>query len=56
MIILSQQTKQIIMATKISYMMACLLGIGMIFLGIRFFLAPELATAGFGMHYNAGGG
>jgi hypothetical protein len=44
------------MATKISYMMASLLGIGMIFLGIRFFLAPELATAGFGMHYNAGGG
>lgn len=43
------------MATKISYLMACLLGLGMIFLGIRFFIAPELATAGFGIQYNAGG-
>jgi hypothetical protein len=44
-----------IMATKISYLMACLLGLGMIFLGIRFFFAPELATAGFGIRYDAGG-
>ncbi len=35
--------------------MACLLGLGMIFLGTRFFFAPEAATAGFGIHYNAGG-
>ncbi|WP_114941389.1 DUF4267 domain-containing protein [Mucilaginibacter endophyticus] len=43
------------MTTKISYAMACLLGLGMIFLGTRFFFAPEAATAGFGIHYNAGG-
>src|SRR5689334_12371513 len=43
------------MTTKISYAMACLLGVGMIFLGARFFFAPEAATAGFGIHYNAGG-
>lgn len=35
--------------------MAWLLGAGMIFLGARFFFAPEAATAGFGIHYNAGG-
>lgn len=43
------------MTTKISYTMACLLGAGMIFLGARFFFAPEAATAGFGIQYNAGG-
>ncbi len=35
--------------------MAFLLGIGMIFLGARFFFAPDAATAGFGIHYNSGG-
>jgi hypothetical protein len=43
------------MTTKISYAMAFLLGAGMIFLGTRFFFAPEAATAGFGIHFNAGG-
>jgi len=43
------------MTTKISYAMACLLGLGMLFLGARFFFAPEAATAGFGIRYNADG-
>jgi hypothetical protein len=43
------------MTTKISYAMAFLLGAGMIFLGARFFFAPEAATTGFGIHFNAGG-
>jgi|GEM_PF-657329 len=47
--------KQIIMKTKISYASAFLLGLGMIFLGARFFTSPELATAGFGIHFNAQG-
>lgn len=43
------------MTTKISYSIAFLLGLGMIFLGVRFFLSPEAATAGFGIHFNTGG-
>lgn len=43
------------MTTKISYLVAFLLGLGMIFLGVRFFLSPEVATAGFGIHFNADG-
>ena len=43
------------MTTKISYAIAFLLGLGMIFLGVRFFLSPEVATAGFGIHSNAQG-
>jgi hypothetical protein len=43
------------MTTKISYTIAFLLGLGMIFLGVRFFLSPEAATAGFGIHFNADG-
>ena len=43
------------MTTKISYAVAFLLGLGMIFLGARFFLSPEAATAAFGIRYNAGG-
>ena len=43
------------MATRIAYMIAFLLGLGMIFLGIRFFVAPEAATAGYGIHFNAQG-
>ena len=43
------------MTTKISYAIAFLLGLGMIFLGARFFTSPELATAGFGIHFNAQG-
>jgi hypothetical protein len=43
------------MTTKISYTIAFLLGLGMIFLGVRFFLSPEAATAGFGIHFDAHG-
>ena len=43
------------MTTKISYAIAFLLGLGMIFLGVRFFLSPEVATAGFGIHFNVNG-
>jgi len=43
------------MTTKISYAIAFLTGLGMIFIGTRFFLSPEAATAGYGIHFNAGG-
>jgi hypothetical protein len=43
------------MSTKLSYAIALLLGLGMIFLGARFFLSPEAATAGFGIHFNSQG-
>jgi hypothetical protein len=43
------------MTTKISYAIAFLLGLGMIFLGVRFFLSPEAATAGYGIHFNVEG-
>lgn len=43
------------MITKISYTIAFLLGLGMIFIGVRFFVSPEAATAGFGIHFNAHG-
>jgi hypothetical protein len=43
------------MTTKIAYAVAFLLGLGMIFLGARFFFAPEVATAAFGIHFNANG-
>ena len=43
------------MTIKISYAIAFLLGLGMIFLGARFYLSPEVATAGFGIHFNAQG-
>jgi hypothetical protein len=43
------------MTTKISYAIALLVGLGMIFLGARFFFSPEAATAGFGIHFNAQG-
>ena len=43
------------MTTKISYAIAFLLGLGMIFLGARFFFSPEVATAAFGIRFNANG-
>ena len=43
------------MTTKISYAIAFLTGLGMIFIGTRFFLSPEVATAGYGIHFNAQG-
>jgi len=41
------------MTTKISYAIAFLTGLGIIFLGIRFFISPEVATAAFGIRFNA---
>ncbi len=43
------------MTTKISYSIAFLLGIAMIFLGARFFFSPEAATADFGIHFTSNG-
>jgi hypothetical protein len=43
------------MTIKISYAIAFLLGLGMIFLGTRFYMSPEVATAGYGIHFNAQG-
>jgi hypothetical protein len=43
------------MTTKISYAVAILVGLGMIFLGTRFFFDPEAATTSFGIHFNADG-
>lgn len=43
------------MTIKISYVIAFLLGLGMVFLGGRFFISPEAATAGYGIHINAQG-
>jgi hypothetical protein len=43
------------MTTKISYAVALLVGLGMIFLGARFFFFPEAATADFGIRFNANG-
>jgi len=43
------------MTTKISYTIAFLLGLAMIFLGARFFFSPEAATADFGIHFNSNG-
>jgi hypothetical protein len=40
------------MTTKTSYTIAFLLGLGMIFLGVRFFISPEVATTGYGIHFN----
>lgn len=43
------------MTRKISYAIAFLTGLGLIFIGVRFFLSPEVGTAGFGIQFNAGG-
>lgn len=43
------------MTTKISYVIAFLLGLGMIFLGARFFFSPEVATVAFGIHFDSNG-
>ena len=43
------------MTTKISYVVAFLTGLGLIFLGARFLLSPEIAEAGYGIHFNEQG-
>jgi uncharacterized membrane protein YkgB len=43
------------MTQKISITIAFLTGLGMIFIGTRFLLAPEIAEAGYGIHFNAHG-
>lgn len=40
------------MTTKISYTIALLTGLGMIFLGARFLLSPEGGEAGYGINFN----
>jgi hypothetical protein len=43
------------MTHRISIAIAFLTGLGMIFIGTRFMLAPETAQAGYGIHFNAQG-
>jgi hypothetical protein len=43
------------MTHKLSIAIAFLTGLGMIFIGTRFLLAPETAQAGYGIHFNAQG-
>ena len=40
------------MTTKISYVVALITGLGLIFIGARFLLSPEMAEAGYGIHFN----
>lgn len=43
------------MTKNISIAIAFLTGLGMIFIGARFLLAPETAEAGYGIHFNEHG-
>lgn len=43
------------MTRKIATAFALLVGVGMIFLGLRFFFSPEVAEAGYGIHFNEQG-
>ena len=43
------------MTTKISYVVAFITGLGLIFLGARFLLSPEIAEAGYGIRFNEQG-
>ena len=43
------------MTTKISYVVAFVTGLGLTFLGTRFILSPEIAEAGYGIHFNEQG-
>jgi len=40
------------MTSKISYVVALITGLGLIFIGVRFLLAPEVAEAGYGIQFN----
>jgi hypothetical protein len=43
------------MTTKISYTVAFITGLGLIFIGGRFLLSPQIAEAGYGIHFNEHG-
>lgn len=43
------------MTPKISYVIAFLSGLELIFIGARFLLSPEVAEAAYGIHFNEGG-
>ena len=43
------------MLKKISLVISFLTGLGMIFIGARFLLSPEVAEAGYGIHFNEQG-
>ena len=43
------------MATKISYAVAFITGLGLLFIGVRFLLSPEVAEVGYGIHFNEQG-
>jgi len=43
------------MTRRISIAIAFLTGLGMIFIGTRFLVAPETAEAGYGIHFNEQG-
>ena len=43
------------MTAKISYVVASITGLGLIFLGARFLLSPEIAEAGYGIHFHEQG-
>lgn len=43
------------MTTKILYTVAFITGAGLIFIGTRFLLSPEIAEAGYGIHFNEQG-
>ena len=43
------------MTTKISYVAAFITGLGLLFIGTRFLLSPEIAEAGYGKHFNEQG-
>ena len=43
------------MTNKIAIAIAFLTGLGMIFIGARFLLSPEVAEAGYGIHFNEQG-
>jgi hypothetical protein len=43
------------MTTKICYAVAFITGLGLIFIGARFLLSPQIAEAGYGLHFNEHG-
>ncbi|MDN3580574.1 DUF4267 domain-containing protein [Mucilaginibacter flavus] len=43
------------MTTKICYALAFLTGLGLVFIGARFLLSPEIAEAGYGIHFKEQG-